>query len=197
MKGSSNGLTGRGFLQSPEEWTARNRYLAGSLSRLASRYLPAPSKLGLDVGCQKGELTDYLNDNTDISWEGIDRHYQRSEGPLKAPYCTRPQQTKYPIRISISTASCWQMSLSIYRRSDARLPSSKCTAYSCLALYWSDNCQIRTFRSNHIADCHSWAGCRISFKKDTGNFRLYPGIMTSSPSLCVTYEHKLTGQVSA
>src|ERR1022692_1071250 len=123
--------------------------------------------------------------------------YHRSESLLMAPHCTRPQQTKYPIRISISTACCWQMSLNIYRRSDARLPSLKCTAYSCLVLSWSDNCQILTFRSNHTADCHSWAGCPISFRRDTGNFRLYPGIMTSSPLLCVTYEHRLSGQVSA
>jgi SAM-dependent methyltransferase len=69
---SSSGLTGRGLLQSREEWAIRNHVLAQSLSQLAVRYLPDATGHGLDVGCQSGELTDYLNTYTLMSWEGID-----------------------------------------------------------------------------------------------------------------------------
>lgn len=72
MKNSSSGLTGRGFLQSPDEWEARNRILAGSLSRLAECHLPSGPHRGLDVGCQKGVLVDYLSANMGMTWEGID-----------------------------------------------------------------------------------------------------------------------------
>jgi SAM-dependent methyltransferase len=66
------GLTGRGLLQSPEEWAARNLALAKSLSQLVERHLQDNSHRGLDVGCQKGRLADYLNAHTTMSWEGID-----------------------------------------------------------------------------------------------------------------------------
>jgi SAM-dependent methyltransferase len=69
---SANGLTGRGLLQSREEWAVRNHVLAQSLSQLAVRYLPDVTGRGLDVGCQSGDLTDYLNAYTSMSWEGID-----------------------------------------------------------------------------------------------------------------------------
>lgn len=72
MTSSVSGLTGRGLLQSREEWAVRNRVLAESLSQLASRYLSQATGHGLDVGCQTGELTDYLNAHTSITWEGID-----------------------------------------------------------------------------------------------------------------------------
>lgn len=66
------GLAGRGFLQSPDEWAARNRVLAGSLCGLAERHLRPNPQRGLDVGCQRGALADYLNARTMMSWEGID-----------------------------------------------------------------------------------------------------------------------------
>jgi SAM-dependent methyltransferase len=69
---SSSGLTGRGLLQSREEWAARNQVLAQSLSQLAIKYLPGAIGHGLDIGCQSGELTDYLNALTPLSWVGID-----------------------------------------------------------------------------------------------------------------------------
>jgi SAM-dependent methyltransferase len=72
MADSPSGLLGRGLLQSPEEWAVRNRVLAESLSRLTLGYLPAAVGHGLDVGCQNGDLTDYLNAHTAISWEGVD-----------------------------------------------------------------------------------------------------------------------------
>jgi SAM-dependent methyltransferase len=68
----SNPLAGRGLLQSPEEWAVRTRVLAESLSKLAEPYLPSVPGRGLDVGCQTGDLTDYLNAHTPMSWQGID-----------------------------------------------------------------------------------------------------------------------------
>lgn len=72
MTTAPSGLTGRGLLQSQEEWAVRNHVLAESLSQLAVKYLSPATGNGLDVGCQSGELTDYLNAHTAISWEGID-----------------------------------------------------------------------------------------------------------------------------
>lgn len=65
-------VAGRGLLQSPEEWEVRNRVLAETLRQLAERYLENASGRGLDVGCQFGDLTDYLNEHTAMEWEGID-----------------------------------------------------------------------------------------------------------------------------
>lgn len=70
---SSMGVAGRGLLQSEEEWEVRNRVLAETLSSLAKRYLQNETgSRGLDVGCQFGDLTDYLNAHTGMDWEGID-----------------------------------------------------------------------------------------------------------------------------
>ena len=54
-------LAGAGLMQSPEEWDARNRILAESMSSLVNRYAGSPQRGdGLDVGCQKGILTDAM-----------------------------------------------------------------------------------------------------------------------------------------
>jgi SAM-dependent methyltransferase len=42
------------------------------MCRLAEMHLPSESSRGLDVGCQTGDLTDYLNEHTLMSWQGID-----------------------------------------------------------------------------------------------------------------------------
>jgi len=69
---SRNRTATRGLLQSEEEWDVRNRVLAASLACLAERYLRDEGGRGLDIGCQDGALTDYLNAHTKIGWEGID-----------------------------------------------------------------------------------------------------------------------------
>jgi SAM-dependent methyltransferase len=85
-KDSHEGLTGQGLLQTSEEWAARNRILATSLSQLAEIYLPPNATRGLDVGCQTGNLTDYLNAHTLMSWEGIDPSLRGSKrSPHGAP----------------------------------------------------------------------------------------------------------------
>ncbi len=73
-----SGLAGQGFLQSPDEWAARNRVLADTLCGLAERHLRPNPRRGLDVGCQKGALADYLNARTMMSWEGIDVNIHHS-----------------------------------------------------------------------------------------------------------------------
>jgi len=82
MVNAPSGVVGRGLLQSEEEWEVRNRVLAESLSRLAERYLRNTNGRGLDVGCQQGDLTDYLNAHTAMAWEGIDPCLA---GPQKSP----------------------------------------------------------------------------------------------------------------
>jgi SAM-dependent methyltransferase len=62
-------------MQSPEEWDARNRILAESMSGLINRYAAAATEhpgRGLDVGCQKGALTDAMEAQTPFGWTGID-----------------------------------------------------------------------------------------------------------------------------
>jgi SAM-dependent methyltransferase len=65
-------LTGQALLQSRDEWLIRNQILAENLSRLVAGHTQPLTGRGLDVGCQDGLLTDYLNDHTAFSWEGID-----------------------------------------------------------------------------------------------------------------------------
>ena len=69
---SIDGLSGRGLLQSQDEWTIRNRVLASSLSELVVGHIQVTTGRGLDVGCQTGILTDMLTDQTDLTWQGID-----------------------------------------------------------------------------------------------------------------------------
>jgi SAM-dependent methyltransferase len=60
------------FLQTAEEWEERNRVLVGSLMELINRFATFELGQGLDVGCQKGDLTDALASKTEQSWRGID-----------------------------------------------------------------------------------------------------------------------------
>ena len=62
-------------MQSPAEWDARNRILAESMSGLINRFAtgrPEAAGRGLDVGCQKGALTDAMEAQTQFNWTGID-----------------------------------------------------------------------------------------------------------------------------
>jgi len=98
VKTYDRGLAGRGLLQSPEEWAVRTRILAESLSQLAERYLPPNPARGLDVGCQTGDLTDYLNAHTPLVWEGIDPALAGPErSPRGAPlYSAAADDIPYP-----------------------------------------------------------------------------------------------------
>jgi SAM-dependent methyltransferase len=68
-------LAGTGVMQSPEEWEARNAVLAESMSTLINRFAGATysdGDRGIDVGCQKGALTDAMESQTSFTWTGID-----------------------------------------------------------------------------------------------------------------------------
>jgi hypothetical protein len=52
------------FLQTAEEWQERNRVLVGSLMELVGEFATFDLGQGLDVGCQKGDLTDALASKT-------------------------------------------------------------------------------------------------------------------------------------
>ena len=62
----------RGLLQSPTEWAERNRALSATLSELIRRYARMKTWRGLDVGCQRGLLTDMLQTPADFRWWGVD-----------------------------------------------------------------------------------------------------------------------------
>ncbi len=61
-----------GLLQSPEEWTARNRALASTLSELIQSYVHVETLRALDVGCQVGTLTDLWESPPGFKWWGVD-----------------------------------------------------------------------------------------------------------------------------
>lgn len=65
-------LEGRGLLQSQEEWQTRNDALSNALSELIGRHAQASTLRGLDLGCQKGVLTDSLGKLTNFKWWGVD-----------------------------------------------------------------------------------------------------------------------------
>lgn len=65
-------LVGRGLLQSSEEWEVRNRALTSTLNELIRRHIQVNTLRGLDVGCQKGTLTDLWEIPPDFEWWGVD-----------------------------------------------------------------------------------------------------------------------------
>ncbi|MDO9710910.1 class I SAM-dependent methyltransferase [Paracraurococcus lichenis] len=75
MKGtqqSTDALAGRGLLQSPEEWEARNTTLVHTICDLIETYKPANAQAALDVGAELGGLTDRFAVLTDMTWRAID-----------------------------------------------------------------------------------------------------------------------------
>ncbi len=86
---ASKGLSGRGMMQSEQEWQARNRVLADSMGALVNRFATASDAQrarGIDVGCQKGALTDAMAEQTSFRWAGIDpaiAQPRRSPGGLE------------------------------------------------------------------------------------------------------------------
>ncbi len=72
---TSDGLAGTGVLQSPEEWDARNRVLATTMSELingVSANGGSADDRAIDIGCQSGTLTDAVAAQTPYAWTGID-----------------------------------------------------------------------------------------------------------------------------
>ena len=70
---AADGLTGRGMQQSREEWDLRNRILVETMAELVSDFLHDRRQgRAVDVGCQRGALTDEMARRTGLSWSGID-----------------------------------------------------------------------------------------------------------------------------
>jgi len=63
---------GTALLQSEDEWSSRNRFLARSICDLANVVRSADATSGLDVGCQEGALTDRYAEGTGLDFCGID-----------------------------------------------------------------------------------------------------------------------------
>jgi SAM-dependent methyltransferase len=72
---TADGLTGKGVMQSREEWDARNQVLARCMSGLINGFALASASgtgKGIDVGCQSGALTDAIGAQTLFTWTGVD-----------------------------------------------------------------------------------------------------------------------------
>src|SRR5713226_2717743 len=70
MKSTSLAL--QGLLQSREEWAARNNILASTINELIRCHVQMRTCRGLDLGCQKGDLTDILESLPNFKWWGVD-----------------------------------------------------------------------------------------------------------------------------
>ena len=84
-KQEGDALQGRGVLQSEEEWEVRNHHLAESLSRLMNEHVRFRTGKALDIGCQKGELTDRYAAATALSWRNLERPNSIRSRPGGAP----------------------------------------------------------------------------------------------------------------
>lgn len=61
------------LLQTEEEWAARGAVLSQSLARLVDEFSPAGATSGIEIGCQRGALTDQMGRLTRVpQWTGID-----------------------------------------------------------------------------------------------------------------------------
>jgi len=61
-----------GLLQTPQEWSVRNRVLGDSIAALITQYTPRDAHRALDVGCKHGDLTDVWAQRTGMRWSGVD-----------------------------------------------------------------------------------------------------------------------------
>lgn len=69
---SSSGIRAQ-LLQSDEEWAARCEILGRQLAVMVDRYAPADATRGIEIGCQRGALTDQMGYLTRVpTWTGID-----------------------------------------------------------------------------------------------------------------------------
>ena len=69
---STSGVRGQ-LLQSEEEWAARNSILSQSLAGLVNEHHAPGATDGIEIGCQRGALTDQMGQLTGVpNWTGID-----------------------------------------------------------------------------------------------------------------------------
>jgi SAM-dependent methyltransferase len=61
------------LLQSEDEWVARSMALSRSLAELVGQFSTPGSRDGIEIGCQRGALTDQMGRLTRVpNWTGID-----------------------------------------------------------------------------------------------------------------------------
>ena len=61
------------LLQSEEEWAARTDILSRHLADLVDAYSAPGATCGIEIGCQRGGLTDQMGQLTRVpNWTGID-----------------------------------------------------------------------------------------------------------------------------
>lgn len=61
------------FLQTEEEWDTRGAVLSHSLAGLVDEFSPVGATSGIEIGCQRGALTDRMGTLTRVPhWTGID-----------------------------------------------------------------------------------------------------------------------------
>jgi SAM-dependent methyltransferase len=61
------------FLQTEEEWVSRGNVLSRSLAGLVDEFSPPNASDGIEIGCQRGALTDQMGRLTRVpNWAGID-----------------------------------------------------------------------------------------------------------------------------
>ncbi|NVN53740.1 hypothetical protein HLY00_4091 [Mycolicibacterium hippocampi] len=61
------------FLQTEEEWVTRGEVLSRSLANLVDEFSPRGATSGIEIGCQRGALTDRMGQLTRVPiWSGID-----------------------------------------------------------------------------------------------------------------------------
>ncbi|MCZ0730101.1 class I SAM-dependent methyltransferase [Mycolicibacterium iranicum] len=64
---------GSQLLQSDDEWAARNAILSRQLANLVDEHASPQATDGIEIGCQRGALTDQMGQLTRVStWVGID-----------------------------------------------------------------------------------------------------------------------------
>jgi SAM-dependent methyltransferase len=69
---STNGIRGH-LLQSDDEWAARNSALSRHLADMVDEYSAVSATDGIEIGCQRGALTDQMGRLTRVpNWTGID-----------------------------------------------------------------------------------------------------------------------------
>jgi SAM-dependent methyltransferase len=65
-------LSGKGLLQTQQEWDTRNRVLIDTIAELIVHFAPSGASRALDIGCQTGTLTDAWMAKTGYQWSGLD-----------------------------------------------------------------------------------------------------------------------------
>ena len=173
-----NGNKAAALLQSDEEWAERNEALSASMVELIECFADFKQGSGLDVGCQKGDLTDSLAARTGERWRGID---PLLEGATKSRHGSDLSPgSADSIPFEDESFDCLLFAnVFEHIRPDLRVASLREMMHvldpeaSLLARF-----PILISLSNLILDCLLWAGSLSGFSAGIGDFPRFPGNMT-------------------